>query len=356
MKNSIKMKRDGVDENAGAQENVANASITDEPQNEEHLHMGLLGDSLPLRDVYLRVSDDEGQFFGNTELEEAVKRLISESQKMIKEGSVEQKKALMTKMIDISSQYCRKLNFATNLTAGILVKYQIRLGDLYIQQKRLLKKIDVNVNWLEWFKQTFGASKLRSAQDFIRLASTPNIIRYSVFGRDRLIEILRALSPLGTSSDPIGEFLIKYGFTFDPETEEFMDDWRAKIDAAIAMEKIKKIERREDISLDVGFEQIKALVDNNVPVDAGLISNMLIVKESGGRVSDYLETTVLGKGSKPVQIERAEKRESIQVLSKKLKEVVAFYSKDAEAVSQISMDHINSLKESVEALAALLET
>jgi len=63
---------------------------------------------------------------------------------------------------------------------------------------------------------------------------------------------------------------------------------------------------------------------------------MVIVKEAGGNVADYLETLVLGKGSKPVPIERAEKRETVQVLSKKLQEIVAYYSKDTEAISQIS--------------------
>ena len=274
---------------------------------------------------------------------------------MIKNGSIDEAKEFMVKLVDLSSKYHRQINFATNMTSGILVKHQIRLGHLYLQQKRLLKKIDANVNWMEWYAKTYGASSLRSAQDFMRLASTPNIIRYAVFGRDRLVEILRGISPFGTSNDPIGEFLAKYSFTFDPKAEEFMDDWRAKIDTAISMEKIKKMEKKDDISLDLGFEQIKKLIDNNIPVDSGMISNMLIVKESGGSVKDYLETTVLGKGEKPTQVERAEKLETVQVLSKKLKEIVAFYSKDTAAIGQINRDHITSLRESVEALTALLE-
>jgi hypothetical protein len=336
-------------------EAIKQPTVTDEPQHEEHLHMALLGDSAPLKDVYLKVSDDEGQFFGNTELEQVVKTLLTESRELMKYGSIDQARDFMGKLIEVSSLYHRQLNFATNMTSGILVKHQIRLGHIYLQQKRLLKKIDAGVNWIEWFTKTCGANSLRSAQDFMRLASTPNIIRYAVFGRDRLIEILRGISPFGTSNDPIGEFLAKYGFTFDPEKEKFMDDWRAKIDAAISMEKIKKMEKKDDIQLEVKFEQIKTLIDNGIPVDSGMISNMVIVKESGGSVADYLETTVLGKGSKPVQVERAEKRESVQVLSKKLQEIVAFYSKDMEAITQISRAHVTSLRESVEALTALLE-
>ena len=68
-----------ADANASEKAGNEKPTITDEPQHEEHLHMALLGESAPLRDVYLRVSDDEGQFFGSTELEEAMKRLVNES-------------------------------------------------------------------------------------------------------------------------------------------------------------------------------------------------------------------------------------------------------------------------------------
>jgi hypothetical protein len=341
---------------AGSKIITNNPDITDEPKSEEHLHMALLGNSLSLRDVYLKVSDDGGEFFGNVELEEAMKSLLDESREMVRNGSIEEVKEFMNKLVNLSSRYHRQINFATNMTSGILVKHQIRLGLIYLQQKRLLKKIDADVNWLDWFGETHGAGALRSGQDFMRLASTPNIIRYAVFGRDRLIEILRGISPYGSSDDPIGDFLMKYGFTFDPEADEFMEDWRSSIDAAVAMEKIKKIERKDDFSLGVGFEQIKTVIDNNIAVDTGIINNMVIVKEAGGNVADYLETLVLGKGSKPVPIERAEKRETVQVLSKKLQEIVAYYSKDTEAISQISRDHVNSLRESVEALTVLLDT
>lgn len=341
---------------AGTKIITNNPEVTDEPQHEEHLNMAVLGGSPSLRDIYLKVSDDEGQFFGNVELEKAMKSLLDESRELIKNGSIDAVKAFMGTLIDLSSRYHRQINFATNMSSGILVKHQIRLGNIYLQQKRLLKKIDADVNWLDWFGKTHGASALRSGQDFMRLASTPNIIRYAVFGRERLVEILRGISPYGASEDPIGDFLIKYGFTFDPEAEEFMDDWRSSIDAAVSMEKIKKIERKNDFLLEVGFEQVKTLIDNNIPVDSGIINNMVIVKESGGSVADYLETAVLGNGSKPVQVERAEKRETVQVLSKKLREIVVFYSKDTEAISQISRDHVNSLRESVEALTALLDT
>ncbi|MBM4314451.1 MAG: hypothetical protein FJ122_11110 [Deltaproteobacteria bacterium] len=133
-----------------------------------------------------------------------------------------------------------------------------------------------------------------------------------------------------------------------------MEDWRSSIDAAIAMEKIRQIEKSQDLKLELTFEQIKSLIDNSVPVDAGVINEMVIVKEADGNLANYIETSVLGKGSRHIQIERIEKKETVQRISKKLKEIVEFYSKETDAVSEISVAAINDLRQSIEALMALV--
>ena len=153
---------------------------------------------------------------------------------------------------------------------------------MFLYQKKLLKKIDPAKNWTEWFSETYGSSNLRSAQDYMRLANTPNIIRYAVFGKERLIEILRATPAFAASDDPIGAFLAKYKFTFDPEKENSMDDWRANIDAAIAMEKIRQVEKKQDIELGLDFGKVKKLVDGNGPVDSKIINDLVIMKEADG--------------------------------------------------------------------------
>ncbi len=188
----------------------------------------------------------------------------------------------------------------------------------------------------------------------MRLASTSNVIRYAVFGKERLIEILRATPAYRSTDDPIGAFLSKYGFIYDPVDENFMEDWRSSIDAAIAMEKIRQVEKDQDLQLELSFEQVKTLIDNNVPVDSGVINEMVIVKESDGNLVNYIETTVLGKGSKNIQVERVEKKETVQRISKKLREIVEFYSKETDAISEINVTAINDLKQSIEALMALV--
>ncbi len=224
---------------------------------------------------------------------------------------------------------------------------------MFLFQKRLLRKSNPEKNWVEWFSETYGSSNLRSAQDYMKLADTPNIIRYAVFGKERLIEILRATPSFTSSDDPIGAFLAKYEFYLHPEDETSMDDWRSNIDTAIAMEKIKQVEKKEDIELGLNFAQVKKLIDGNAPVNSKIISDLVIVKETGGNPDEYIETSVLGKGSKNIQIERTEKKESVQRISKMLKELVEFYTKDAGALSEVNVTAINDLQMSIEALIKL---
>jgi hypothetical protein len=316
--------------------------------------MDVLGDSASLRAIYLRVSDDKGEFFGAPELEESIITLSKEAEAAMKSGSADQMKECMKRIIEATSSYHRQINIATNMSSGILVKHQIRLGQIFIQQKGLLKKIDSNNKWLDWFKDTYGASSLRSAQDFMKLAETPNIIRYAFFGRERLIEFLRAITPYIKIGDPIGENLVKYNIIFNPEADLLLEGWKSKIDAIVAMEKIKKMEKREDVELEITYDTVKSVIESGVPVDSSIIADMLIIKESGGSVTEYLQNTVLTRGPKPNLIERAEKKETVQVLSKKLRDLVDFYTKDRDAIAQINMDAVNDLKNSIEDLTALI--
>lgn len=350
------MKKDSekVDETVSAQAIKKQSNITDEPQSEEHLHMGLLGESAPLKDMYLKVSDDKGEFFGDMDLEKKMTGFLDQSKTLARNVSAEEIKQLMSQLVDVSKAYHGQINLATSVTNGILVKHQIRLGNMFLFQKRLLRKSNPEKNWVEWFSETYGSSNLRSSQDYMKLAETPNIIRYAVFGKERLVEILRATPSFTSSDDPIGAFLAKYKFTFDPEDETSMDDWRSNIDTAIAMEKIRLVEKKEDIELGLNFEQVKKLIDGNTPVNSKIISDLVIVKETGGKPDEYIETSVLGKGSKNIQIERAEKQESVQRISKMLKELVAFYTKDTSALSEINVSAVNDLKQSVESLITLL--
>ena len=90
--------------------------------------MGLLGNSLPLRDVYLKVSDDKGQFFDNVTLEKKMINFLGQSKKLVKTLSAEAMKKLLSELIAVSNAYNRQINLATSVSNGILVKHRSGLA------------------------------------------------------------------------------------------------------------------------------------------------------------------------------------------------------------------------------------
>ena len=123
--------------------------------------MKLLGNSAPLKALYLEVSDDTGQFFANTTLEEKMINFLGQSKTLAKNGSSEAIKQIMPEIIALSKAYQGQINFATNVSNGILVKHQIRLGNIFLYQKRLLKKISPEMEWTKWFNDTYSSNNLR---------------------------------------------------------------------------------------------------------------------------------------------------------------------------------------------------
>ena len=96
---------------------------------------------------------------------------------------------LLSEITPVGSQYIKEINTKTTLYGGAMTTYQIRFGMLLNIQKWLAKKLELE--WVEWFNENYGQRHLRTAQDYMKLARTPNIIRYAIFGKERLIQITR---------------------------------------------------------------------------------------------------------------------------------------------------------------------
>ena len=74
--------------------------------------------------------------------------------------------------------------------------------------------------WISHYIQTYGQKSLRSAQDYMALARIPNIINYAVFGKDRLMGVLRAIKFLEINSDdPIATLFQQCNISFDQQVQ-----------------------------------------------------------------------------------------------------------------------------------------
>ena len=228
---------------SGATETQYPEGVIEEPRNDEEMHLKFIKHSPSVVYDYLAVSNDGGEFLNDTQLEESVTAFINEY-KDKELCDLDKPAVVISHLRSIQKVYCERIERAGTIANGILTKYGIRRGMLLIIEKKLLRM--KGKQWVEHYTETYGKKNLRTAQDYMALARTPNIIRYAVFGKERLMEGLRAIKALEIESDdPMATLLDQYHIPFTPEndqSEETMMELKQGIDYAVAVTKIKKME------------------------------------------------------------------------------------------------------------------
>ena len=330
--------------------------VTEEPQAEEHMHLKHIKHSPPLVDVYLRVSDDEGNLLEDAELEKQVVGFIVKYRQTGVE-SIENLDSVIDEIRDLYKRYSIKVNRSDSISSGIVTKYRIRQGMLLNIEKRLTKM--QNKQWIDHFAEVYGRKHLRTAQDYMSLANIPNIARYAVYGKERLMEIKRAIKALGLSSeDPVAVFLDKYSIPFDPEdpeNEESLAELKMNVDAAIAMTKIEKIETDRECELGARPDLIKKLVGLGITIGNGIIKDMVIVKESNGDVNQHLENVYITGGQGDSIVKTTKSVQGFPKLVASFKTTVDYIRENADLAQSIERSKIEELERAITDLKALID-
>jgi hypothetical protein len=330
-------------------------SVTEEPQAEEHMHLKHIIHSPSLVEVYLGVSDDEGNLLENVELERQVIGFIEQYlQTEVESNSLD---SVLDELRNLYKRYSIKVNKTDSISTGVVTKYRIRQGMLLNIEKRLTKMNDKG--WIDHFVEIYGRKHLRTAQDYMSLAKIPNIIKYAVYGKERLMEIKRAIKTLGISGeDPVAAFLAQYGIPFDPEdpeNEESLAELKMGIDAAVAMAKIKKIEERRPCELGARPDLIKKIVGLGIAFGNGIIEDMVIVKESNGDVNQHLENVYIAGGKGEAIIKSTKSVQGFPKLVASFKTTVDYIRENADLVEIIDRTKIDELERAITDLKALID-
>jgi hypothetical protein len=331
-------------------------NVTEEPRNDEEMHLKYIKHSPAMVDVYLAVSDDDGALLDDRDIERKVILAIKEygSKKV---DDVPNAERVVQEIQALSRQYNKRINRRDSIFGGATTKYRIREGMLLNIEKKLLKKD--KKQWVTHFNATYGEKRLRSAQDYMKLARTPNIIRYAVYGKEILMEILRSITILGIeSADPIGAFLDHYNIPFDaenPDNKNTMIELRWEIDYAIAMTKIKKAENKNDFKLGVEEDLIRKLINLGVKIDNGLIKDLIIIKKADGNINEHLEDLYLSGGDGNAQLPQIKRVTGLPRLVEGLKDTVKYVEENDTLVSRIERTTIEDLELCVTQLKSIIE-
>jgi hypothetical protein len=270
------------------QEENLGEGVTKEPQDPEHMDLRGIENFNTWLESYLKVSDDAGEFLGDTGIEKQIRDLCN----ALKEKDLENEEnpqMLLDQITELMKRYSPMVNKADNTTTGIITKYRIRQGTLLIAQKKLVKKL--GKKWKEWFNTEYGGTLLRSAQDYMRIAEIPNSIQYAVFGKERLTQIIRQLEET-ESENPIGDFLRINGIQFHSSEEDDLEEFRTQTDLAVERAKLNKNGLEE-----VQDEQLEAFVRGGNRFKSQTLENMKYTKGAGGDLNQYMDLLITSSGS-----------------------------------------------------------
>jgi len=302
------------------------------------------------------IENDNGMVLNDLALESEVVSFIGEYQG--KElPDIEQPAVVLSKLRVLYSAYSAKIERSTGITRGVLTKYGIQRGMLLNIEKKLLEHS--GRQWLEHYTREYGEKSLRTAQDYMKLGITPNILHYTTIGKERLMKILRAIRILKIEGDdPIATLFQECGISFDPEEsyrEDKMTELKLGIDNAIAKSRIRKAEEQREIELGVNLDLIENLLKAGISVGASLIDDLFELKSEGRDVNGHLENLCdVGDGGDAL-LPHIKKVSSLPKIVDRLKDTVESVNQNNQLVNRIDQNYINDLERYVAELKNIYE-
>ena len=319
--------------------------VTWEPRFPEEMDLNLIKGYPKAIRAYLPVSDDRGEFIDDPEIVEKVKNFYTKELDLQDTAEAD----LMTELkvgFGLLDEYGDKVNNVEIVSVGMATKARIIQGHLLNRLRSISERLQIK--WWPRYEDLYGNKGRRSAEDYMRLADVPGIIRYAVFGKERLLQLVRHLdTDNGQSDDPIGELLREIGVKFDLEDILNSDDIKGEVDIAITAYKLFKAEINE-----VPQEKVEALIECGIILTRKHLQDLKTVKEAGGDVAQHFDKIIISKGKEKMKTIATpeEKAESFKKNFDRFKKVVEAAVTDRAYMGRCSIDDLAALKAKIEDL------
>jgi len=324
------------------------AGVTEAPRTEEEMHLKHIRQWPDALKVYLQVSDDAGEVLGSKVLEQQVKSFCD--QYANPKAEVRDPAKVLESAKEVATRYTLQINMVESSLTGIITKYRIRQGELFLIMKSLVKATE-GPKWIEWFKDNFDGREFRSVQDYMRLAKIPGIIRYAVFGKERLLQILRQLSAADKeTADPVGAFIERKGIDFRPAEEVDAQELRIEADIAINHQKLLEAE-----IMEITKEMVEVLVRNGKEVESSHIRELKAAKEADRDIVTRFQEILASDGRVEPVMTPTRKAEGFKKTTDRFLKAMESAIQDAEYLSQVSAETIASLKDKIQHLERLIQ-
>jgi hypothetical protein len=313
-------------------------NFTEAPQHSEHMDLRKVKGHRKWVRAYQKVTDDDGDLLGDKKLEKEVIETCKELSAMDLEA-VENPDALIQKVKGVIDRYQKSVNLSENTSVGIITKYRIRMGMLFNALKVLVRK-KMGLLWTVWFKKNFGDSQFRSAEDYMRIAEVPNVIRHATFGKERLIAILPHIKGR-TGEDPILDFLSEHGIDYDPESPSEAAEIRVQVDITIGKVRLAK----EGLTA-IPPDMVEAFVKSGNELEPRHVRALKAAKDAGQDVVAEMAKLLSsgGKVARQTDSSPEAKAENFRKALEKVLDLAKDALVDADYLKGVSIAHFRALR------------
>lgn len=339
----------GTEQNAGETNNLLPENVTEAPRNSEEMHLKHISKWPDAVKVYLKVSDDEGEVLGSKVLERRARNFCDQYAGL--KDDIKDPQKVIEEAVDLATRYTLQINMVESGLAGTITKYRIRQGMLFNIMKGLVKKTK-GPKWIIWFHQNFDPREFRSVQDYMRLAGVPNIIRYAVFGKERLLQTLRQLSEDDKKrDDPIGAFIERNGIHFNPTEETDAQELKIETDIALSYQRLL------GAGIDnIPKEMVDAFVRGGNEIEPTHLRELEFAKNAGVDTIERFKEIMATDGKPEPLMTPDRKAEGFKKTTDRFLKAMESAISDAEYLQQVNAEVIAALKEKLDQLEKLFST
>jgi len=254
-------------------------------------------------------------------------------EKKLGKAKVDQKDQLIADGIELALSITQDTNKFINVMSRNLAERAIIIGTICNLLKKHVKI--ANTPWIVWAEKNLSFIGKRNREKYMMLANRSDCYPYSFLGIDRM-EMLCSATKASKDKAPIGTLLRNHNITFNPEDETNLAEFKAKIDAALSIERLTKK------GLNVDFNLVVNLLYVGVEVDNALIKTLSNIQECGGDTTKHLEKLLLTGGKESVDSDGTKKPEDFNKLSNRLIQTIDYLiegcSKQTVSIDQLDKD------------------
>lgn len=250
-----------------------------------------------------------------------------------------ERKNLLNVGVDLLLEFSKKVDKAYQGMEGVFAVYAIKLGQLLHYLKRLTKRLGVR-EWERWASENLKFLGQRTRINYMQLASRPDSHAYALLGMERLLLLIRATQDW-KGDDRVGDFLRKYGIKFDPESRETLKAFKTKVDTAINLEKLEKLE----LNVPADPKLVEGLTEHRHIFDKDLLTTIKKIDDSKGDPNEYLNRLLINKGKEKDPFEGSKVIQDFNDAGARLLNILNFMEQHSEAYDTVEVEIVDELVE-----------